>query len=618
MPKGDYDFSGWVTRNNLKCGDGRVILKDAFKECDGQKVPLVWNHQHNEPFNVLGHALLQNRDDGVYGYCKFNDTESGLSAKKLVEHGDVTALSIYANKLKQNGCNVEHGVIREVSLVLAGANPGAFIDSVISHGDDEDEEGAIIHFVTGDDITMEKNEKNMSSMTTEEILSNLTDDQINAIAEHFAHADEGGKEKTVQDVFDELTEEQKNVVYYMIGAALEEAEKGKGEDAAKHNDEGEDETMKKNVFEGEPSEKNTLTHADMETIIADAKRLGSLKEAFLAHGESDADYTPATGPNGTAGTDYGIANINYLFPEDRTIGSGVPEFIKRDTEWVSDFMGAVHHTPFSRVKSKFANLTADAARARGYVKGKMKTEEVITLLKRSTGPQTIYKKQRLDRDDILDITDFDVVAWLKGEMRIMLDEEIARACLVGDGRNAASDDKIQEIHVRPIWTDADLYTIKYKIPAADAATEDDKAKEFIKGAIKARKDYKGKGNPVLYTTEDMLTACLLLEDQIGHRLYKTEGELATAMRVRKIVTVPVMEGLTRTDEVDSTKTNELLGLIVNPQDYNIGADKGGAVAMFEDFDIDFNQEKYLIETRCSGALVTPYSAISIEVTGVSA
>lgn len=601
----EYDFSGWVTRNNLKCGDGRVILRNAFKECDGQTVPLVWNHQHNEPFNVLGHCLLQNREDGVYGYCTFNDTESGLSAKKLVEHGDVTALSIYANKLKQNGSNVEHGVIREVSLVLAGANPGAFIDSVITHGED-DGEGAIIHFVTGDDITMATNEKDVKN-----VLDTLSDAQIRALSEYLSHADDdgnsGAKDKTVQDVFNELTEEQKQVVYYMIGAALEEAKKGGN--AAEHDDmdEGEETVMKHNVFDNDTAMQHSAV--DFNEIMADAKRLGSLKEAVLAHGESDEGYTPATGDNGTAGTNYGIANINYLFPEDRIIGNGGPDFIKRDTDWVGSFMNAVHHTPFSRVKSQFANLTADAARARGYVKGKKKVEEVITLLKRSTGPQTIYKKQRLDRDDILDITDFDVVAWLKREMRIMLDEEIARAALVGDGRSAASDDKIHETNVRPIWTDDDVYTIKYKIDGSTLTDDDKKAKALIKAAVKARVDYKGKGNPTLFTTEEMLTNCLLVEDNDGHRMYKTEAELATAMRVSKIVTVPVMENLTR---VDGANTNTLMGIIVNPQDYNIGADKGGAVAMFDDFDIDYNQEKYLIETRCSGALITPYSAIAIE------
>lgn len=448
-----------------------------------------------------------------------------------------------------------------------------------------------------------------SEENAKSLVAGLTKEQLTEIAEYLAHAEAEKSEKTVEDVFNEFTEEQKQVVYYMIGAALEQTKDG---EAAKHNDtnEGEETTMKLNVFDNtSASAKNTLSHDDMQAIIADAKRLGSLKEAFLAHGESDAGYEPATGPNGTAGTDYGIANINYLFPEDRMIGNGAPEFIKRDTEWVGDFMGKVHHTPFSRVKSKFANLTADAARARGYIKGKMKTEEVITLLKRATGPQTIYKKQRLDRDDVLDITDFDVVAWLKGEMRIMLDEEIARAALVGDGRLAADDDKIQEINVRPIWTDDDLYTIKYAIDTAVADTDEKVIKAFIKGAVKARKDYKGSGNPVLYTTEDILTDCLLLEDGIGHRLYKTEVELATALRVSKIVTVPVMENLTRTTE---DGTNTLLGIIVNPKDYNIGADKGGAVSMFEDFDIDFNQQKYLIETRISGALVVPYSAIAIE------
>ena len=608
MAKKDYDFSGWATRNNLKCGDGRIILKDAFKECDGLTVPLVWNHQHNDPFNVLGHALLENRESGVYAYCTFNDNESGQSAKNLVQHGDVTALSIYANKLKQNGPNVEHGVIREVSLVLAGANPGAFIDNVLEHSEDgAPEDEAIIHFVTGDDITMAK-EDTKHSDDISEILDNLDADQLAALEAHFAHAEEPAKEKTVEDVFNELTEEQKNVVYYMIGAALEQA---KGEEA-KHSDdndeEGEEEVMKHNAFEGSVATSNTLSHDDMTKIFADAKKCGSLKEAFLAHGESDADYTPATGDNGTAGTDYGIQYLNYLFPENKSLNNP-PDFIKRDTDWVGVFMGKVHHTPFSRIKSQFANITADEARAKGYVKGNEKTEEVITLLKRSTGPQTIYKKQRMDRDDVLDITDFDVVAWLKREMRIMLDEEIARACLIGDGRSAASDDKIQETNVRPIWTDADLYTIKYKIDGSGLNTDDKKAKALIRAAVKARKDYKGSGNPILFTTEDMLTNCLLLEDTTGRIIYDSVDKLATAMRVSRIVTVPVMENKTR---IDGANTNTLMGLIVNPNDYNIGADKGGAVAMFDDFDIDYNQQKYLIETRCSGALIKPYSAIAIE------
>ena len=598
----EYDFSGWATRTNLKCGDGRIIMKDAFKGCDGTTVPLVWNHQHSDPLNVLGHAYLENRDDGVYAYCKFNDTESGQAAKNLVGHGDVTALSIYANKLKQNGPNVEHGIIREVSLVLAGANPGAFIDSVMCHGDNGEDEEAIIQFITGDDIAMnEKKESMEHSQSLEEVLDSLTDEQYAALVDHFAHAEEGEKDETVEDVFNTLTEKQKKVVYYIIGQAVEDAK------GAVENNEG-DESMKHNVFENEGAEQNALSHSEIQAIFADAKKCGSLKEAVLAHGESDADYTPATGPNGTAGTDYGIQYVNYLFPEDKNVNN-VPGFIKRETDWVGDFMGNVHHTPFSRVKSQFANITADAARAKGYVKGKMKTEEVITLLKRSTGPQTIYKKQRMDRDDMLDITDFDVVAWLKAEMRLMLDEEIARACLVGDGRSPASDDKINENNVRPIWTDADLYTIKYKIDGSGLTTDALKAKAFIRACVKSRKDYKGKGNPILFTTEDMLTDCLLLEDLNGRVIYDTVEKLQTALRVRKIVTVPVMENLTR---VDGSNTNTLMGIIVNPQDYNIGADKGGSVAMFEDFDIDYNQQKYLIETRCSGALITPYSAIAIE------
>lgn len=570
-----FDFSGWATRNNLKCSDGRTIRKDAFKDNNGQKVPLVWNHQHNEPFNVLGHALLENRDEGVYAYCAFNDTEAGQNAKRLVEHGDVSALSIYANQLKQHGGDVIHGSIREVSLVLAGANPGAFIDSIICHGEESEEE-AIIY--TGEDISLSHadNEeiKEEKPMEDTKKVENKTDN------------------KTVKDVFDTLTEEQKTVVYALIGQALESA--GKTDDNDDEYDDEEDNNMKHNVFDqDEMMQGNVLSHSDMEEIFSDAKRTGSLKESFLAH---------------AVGT-YGIDAIDTLFPEPKSMNTP-PDFIKRDTNWVAGVINGVHHTPFSRIKSMFANITEDEARAKGYIKGKLKKEEVFTLLKRTTTPTTIYKKQKLDRDDIIDITDFDVVAWIKSEMRMMLDEEIARAILVGDGRLTSDDDHINEANIRPIWKDDDLYTIKTKITIGAAATDDDKAKAVIKAAVKSRKNYKGSGNPVLYTTEDFLTNCLLLEDTQGYRLYKSEQDVATAMRVSRIVTVPVMENLTRTDSESKERT--LVGIIVNLNDYNVGADKGGAVNMFDDFDIDYNQQKYLMETRCSGALIKPYSAIALE------
>ena len=565
-----FDFSGWATRNNLKCSDGRTIRKDAFKDNNGQKVPLVWNHQHNEPFNVLGHALLENREEGVYAYCAFNDTEAGQNAKRLVEHGDVSALSIYANQLKQHGGDVIHGSIREVSLVLAGANPGAFIDSIICHGEESEEE-AIIY--TGEDISL-------SHADNEEMKEEKPMEDTKKVENNSGN-------KTVKDVFDTLTEEQKTVVYALIGQALEDA--GKTDE----NDDEEDNNMKHNVFDqDEMMQGNVLSHSDMEEIFSDAKRTGSLKESFLAH-------------NAT----YGIDQIDTLFPEPKSMNTP-PEFIKRDMNWVAGVINGVHHTPFSRIKSMFANITEDEARAKGYIKGKLKKEEVFTLLKRTTTPTTIYKKQKLDRDDIIDITDFDVVAWIKSEMRMMLDEEIARAILVGDGRLTSDDDHISETNIRPIWKDDDLYTIKTKITVSASATDDDKAKAVIKAAVKSRKDYKGSGNPVLYTTEDFLTNCLLLEDTQGYRLYKSEQDVATAMRVSRIVTVPVMENLSRTDS--ESKTRNLVGIIVNLNDYNVGADKGGAVNMFDDFDIDYNQQKYLMETRCSGALIKPYSAIALE------
>ena len=553
-----FDFSGWATRNDIKCSDGRTIRKNAFKDNDGQTVPLVWNHSHNDPANVLGHALLENRDQGVYAYCTFNNSELGQTAKELVEHGDVTSLSIYANKLKQNGGDVIHGAIREVSLVLAGANPGAYIDSVMTHGEESDEEAVIF---TGENISLSHAE---SEPQPEEKI-----EEENTMA----------KEKTVQDVFNELTEEQKQVVYALIGQALEDAQDGE--------DEG-DYEMKQNVFDNdEMYSGNVLSHSDMMDIISDAKRYGSMKDSFLAHTQN-----------------YGIENVDFLFPDPENVNMP-PTFIERDMGWVQKVMSGVHHTPFSRIKSMFADITADEARAKGYIKGKMKKEEVFTLLKRTTTPTTIYKKQKMDRDDVVDITDFDVIAWLKKEMRLMLDEEIARAILVGDGRLSSSDDKINETNVRPILTDEDLYTVKANITVASNATGSEKAKAFIDEVIRSRKDYKGSGNPTLFTTEDMVTECLLLEDSLGHKLYKSEAELATTLRVKEIVTVEVMEG------VQDKNSHDVAGIVVNLADYNVGADKGGAVNMFDDFDIDYNQQKYLIETRCSGALIKPYSAIAL-------
>ena len=603
----NYDFSGWATRNDIKCSDGRVIRKDAFKDCDGLVVPLVWNHDHNNATNVLGHALLENREDGVYTYGSFNDTEDGETAKKLVQHGDITHLSIYANKLTQNGHDVIHGAIREVSLVLAGANPGAYIDTVIAHSDTADEE-AIISIIE-DDTAIEHSvavppqvevpteeaveepvkEEPVAKPKTAKKTTKPKKEEEEEVVEH-AEADdkkemaEEKKEKTVGEVFDTLTEEQKTVVYALIGQALESAGVKEADD---EENEGEEE-MKHNVFESDVENESYLSHSEMEAIFSDAKRSGSLKEAVLSHG---------------------IEDIDYLFPEAKEVNGGAPEFIKRQDAWVTEVMNGVHHTPFSRIKSVFADITEADARAKGYLKGNFKKEELFGLLKRTTSPTTVYKKQKLDRDDAIDIVDFDVVAWIKNEMRMMLDEELARAFLVGDGRSAASDEKINEQCIRPIWTDDDIYTVKKTFAVAASATNDQKAKAFIQACVRARKDYRGSGDPVLFTTEDMLTNCLLMEDQMGRIIYDTQDKLANTLRVRKIVTAPVLENLSR---VVAGVTYNLQGIIVNLRDYNVGADKGGAVNMFDDFDIDYNAQKYLIETRCSGALIKPYSAIAIE------
>ena len=726
----DYDFSGWATRNNLKCSDGRTIRRNAFADNDGQIVPLVWNHQHNEPTNVLGHALLENRPDGVYTYCKFNNTPSAMHAKEAVRNGDITSLSIFANRLKQRGGDVLHGAIREVSLVYTPANPGAYIEmSNIAHGyngmDDMDDGEATIytgyrfrisdslyHSDDGDDYDEEEQMAN-GDMTVQDVFDTFTPEQKKVayflIAqavngdyeddeeyddeeyddEEMSHADDG--DLTVAEVYESLSPLQKKVLHYLIQKAVEESgsmqhsydedeiyddeyyddedeyyddeEEYDDDDEEYYDDEVYDEDeiydevahsgdydeyyddedeyyddddeeyyydddeeyyddddiydddyayevgyeyglehgddygetfMKQNAFDmyGDYEDMgNTLTHSEEAAIIEDGERLGSLRDSFLAHAD-----------------EYGIDNIEYLFPDARSIEDR-PDFIQRDTGWVQKVMSGTRHTPFSRIKSIHADITENEARAKGYIKGKLKKDEVFKLLKRTTDPQTIYKRQKLDRDDIVDITDFDVVAWLKTEMRQMLDEELARAILVGDGRTAYDEDKISDLHIRPIWTDSELYTINVLLTMTASDDDDSKAKKFIRAAIKARKNYKGSGTPSLYTTEDMLTNMLLLEDGIGHALYADEAALARKLRVKEIVTVPVMENLSR--EVDNVNRT-LDGIIVNLQDYNVGADKGGAINMFDDFDIDYNQQKYLIETRCSGALVKPLSAIAIE------
>ena len=565
MGKQKWDFSGWATRNDLHCSDGRTIRKDAFKDCDGKIVPIFWNHQHDSVDNVLGHGMLENRDEGVYFYGAFNEDEEGQKAKKRVQHGDIRSLSIMANQLRQVGGDVIHGVIREVSLVPAGANPGAFIDIVMSHGEEVGDamilgydEAISLHFYHADDEEEKKDEKESD--------------------------DEKDSEETLEDVINSMTEKQRNTMFGLIGKALEEKDE--------KLEEG-DPDMKKNIFDrNDQNTSGVLMHSDgtlvtvdeVTTIFKDAKRLGSLRDAVLEHG---------------------IDQIDYLFPDDRALTTQ-PTFIQRDMGWVSDIMGSVHHTPFARVKSVFADITEDDARAKGYIKGKMKKEEFFSLIKRRTEPTTVYKKQKMDRDDMIDITDFDVAAWLKTEMRTMLNEELARAYLIGDGRPASSDDHINDQNIRPVAFDDDLFTIHADIEVSSSATDDDKAKALIRGVIKNRKLYRGSGNPVMYTTEDALTDMLLLEDTLGHALYADEAALARKMRVRKIVTVPVMEGVT------GKNGNPLVAVVVNMGDYNVGADRGGAVNMFDDFDIDYNQQKYLIETRCSGALTVPYSAMAFE------
>lgn len=594
-----YDFSGYVTRNDIKCTDGRTIRRDAFKDQDGMTVPLVWMHSHDDPTNVLGQVYLENRPDGVYGYGKFNSTEKASHAKEAVLNKDITAMSINAGNLQERSGNVLHGKIKEVSLVLAGANYGAFIDHpVLQHSDDElVQYDAIIYgdATEGLDI-IEHSDEDEEEVEHADAEEKKEDKKV---------ADEkkpSGDERTVKDVFDEMTDEQKNVVYYMIGQALEEANGGEKEDEdVEHSDydeEGED--MKYNVFEGEDRE-DDLMHMDISSVVSTAKQKSiRLSDAFLEHSIDTTGMETAVGQS-----TYGFNDPDMLFPEYRAF-QAQPEWISRNMDWVTDVLGSVHHSPFARIKSVFADITEDEARAKGYIKGHEKKEEVFATLKRTTEPQTIYKKQKMDRDDVIDITDFDVIAWIKAEMRMMLNEEIARAILIGDGRAVDSDEHIKEDRVRPVVKDVPLFNIAKKVAYDEHATDvgADKARAFIKAAIKARKDYKGSGTPTLYTTSDLLTEMLLLEDGVGRPLYKTEAELATKLRVSKIVEVEPMTGF-------QIGGKDLAGVIVNLKDYNVGADKGGEISMFEDFDIDFNQQKYLIETRISGALVKPYSAITL-------
>ena len=634
----EYDFSGWATKNNIKCSDGRTIMPNAFKDDDGQKVPLVWNHQHNDPAEILGHALLENRAEGVYAYCKFNDTESGQNAKKLVVNGDIDRLSIYANKLKSHMNNVTHGCIREVSLVLAGANPGAFIDSVITHSEDgDDEEEGIIYtdedleIKVDNDVKDDENE-DLDIVEAEEVIDDTDEEsdeskdntEGNEDSEEVEHSDE----ETVEDVFNTLNEDQQAVAYVLIGAASEgkdlssdaefkvtvqnmmeslndqqkeavyalvgAASEGNSNNEKNKDNEGEDSSMKHNVFENE--EKNdTLVHSEIVAdALADAKKYGSMRESFLEHAAAN-----------------NIQNIDYLFPEAKELNTP-PVVIKDNEEWVNVIMNSVRRSPFSRVKTTFAKMDETTARAKGYIKGKMKADIALSLLKRVTTPTTVYIKNTMDRDDVIDITDFDVVAWLKGEMRSQLNKELALAMLLGDGRNVSDDNKINEQNIRPIVSDDNLYTIKYEIKSGrdykntgnSASDNDSLYKGIIRGAIKSRKEYKGSGKPTFFTTEDILTDLLLIEDQNGRVIYDSIEKLATAMRVSKIVTVPEMES--RTD---------IYGIIVNFNDYTAGADKGGHVGMFDDFDIDYNQMKYLMETRMSGALTVPYSAIVLKKEG---
>jgi len=632
-----YDFGGYATKNDLRCADGRTIRRNAFKECDGTTVPLVWQHSHGKPGDVLGHAVLENRDDGVYAYGSFNNTDSGRNAKELVKHGDVRALSIYANQLIQKGGDVLHGMIREVSLCLAGANPGARIeDLAVAHFDEDGAEleaqvynGENIELFHSDDDYEEQEDDTMDEeMGLQEVIDTMDEDQYNAmlyvVDQALNHSDESGEElgedASIQDIIDTMNDQQKDALVYVVSNALESAEgsdddyydddDSDADDYDDYDDYEEDESdMMEHAYENYETDA-AIAHDAMNAVIEDGKRFGSLRESFKFHAEEGAiahaidttgmDLPTLTNQEYNTQFGYGVNSPEMLYPEAKSLNIP-PEFIKRDTDWVSVVWNGVHRTPFSRIKSMFANITEDEARAKGYIKGKMKKEEFFSLMKRVTVPQTVYKKQKLDRDDIIDITDFDVVRWIRQEMRIMWDEETARAMLIGDGRPGTDSDKISEEHIRPIAKDVALFTIQKEVE--EGATLEATAKNMMKAAVRARKDYKGSGDPIMFTTEDWLTSMLLIEDGIGHYIYKSVSELATALRVSRIVTVPVMEGF----KLDNG--NELMAIIVNLKDYNVGTDKGGEVNMFDDFDIDYNQYKYLIESRCSGALIKPYSAI---------
>lgn len=587
----DYDFSGWATKANVKCFDGLTIAPNAFKDCDGKVVPVVWNHDHSAPESVLGHALLQNRKEGVYAYVKLNDTSSGQTAKACVDNGDIDAMSIYANGIQKAGRTVMHGMIKELSLVIVGCNPGALIDEVVKHSADGTETDSSEAYIYTDSGLSLKHGLDPDDNPLEDETLQHSDDSSEIDKDKKGESKMAdANEKTVKEVFDTLTEEQKNVVYAIIGSALDE---GKGGESNDKGDGEEDDTMH-HCFENDNGG-TVLKHSldDINGIIATASKHGTLRDAFLDAGITGDELA------------HSIENMDYLFPDDHNLDT-VPRIVDRDQTWVDKVMNGVHHVPFARVKVMFADLTEDEARAKGYIKGNYKKEQVFKLLKRSTTPTTVYKKQRFDRDDIVDMSTMDVVGFVKKEQRGKLNEELGMAFLIGDGRDDASDDKINELNIRPIFNDDDFYTIKVVVQPGTNANEDAKAKATIKSIIKARKEYKGSGSPTFYTTDDVLTDMLLLEDGIGHPLYADEAALARKLRVKEIVTVPRMEGR------KGAKGGDLLGIVVNLADYTVGADKGGEVNMFDDFNIDYNQLIYLIETRCSGAMTTPYGAMAIE------
>ena len=600
----DYDFSGWATRANLKCSDGRTIMKDAFKHNDGKVVPLVWNHQHNDPNEVLGHALLKNMDDGVYAYCKFNDTESGQTAKLLVQHGDVNQLSIYANKLKQQMSNVLHGDIREVSLVLAGANPGAYIDSIMQHGEESDEEAVIY---TGEDIVLAHAGCGSSS----------TDEKKKKEIEHSKEDTMENQEKTVKDVVDSMTEEQKTVMYALVGQALE--------DAGVEEDEEGGNNMKHNVFDQDEIQNGgVLTHSDQMDIIKLAKssNVGSFQTALEYYAEENSLSHDALAGGFVQSGD---GNVTTLFPEYQDVRPGAPELITSDQGWISVVMSKVHKSPISRIRTSQVDIrNIDTLRAKGYKKGKEKTlSGNFKLVRRTTDPQTVYVKNALHRDDIVDITDFDYVQYLYNIDRMMLNEELATAIMLGDGREDGDENKIAPEHIRPIWTDDDLYTLHVDLDVKAAKKELQgtntganfgenyiMAEAMINTVLYAREKFKGSGTPDYFCTPRMLNIMLLARDMNGRRIYSSKAELASALNVGNIYTAEQFEGKTRT--TSDSKTKKLAGIICNLADYSLGATKGGEITHFTQFDIDFNQEKSLLETRCSGALTRVYSAIAIE------